>query len=179
MPANRLPMMANQPGTPNSLIRLEHQPLAGCLLPQSSHWQQLSSLAYLPARGDEKVGGCGLIAPSLMTSSHSADKNQHNLQTTRCIKMMDTDSMCSMVSCKCEICCPESMVVWHSLRRTSFQRTEHLFEFSFVKNNGSSNKIHFNHKSVPYVRLLAHRFLGFESTWLMIFFLTLYDLSRF
>ena len=125
------------------------------------------------------MGGCGLIAPSLMTSSHSADKNQHNLQTTRCIRMMDTDSMCSMVSCKCEICCPESMVVWHSLRRTSFQRTEHLFEFSFVKNNGSSNKIHFNHKSVPYVRLLAHRFLGFESTWLMIFFLTLYDLSRF
>lgn len=117
----------------------------------------------------EWEGGRGvLIAHSLMTSSHAADKTQHNLQTGRSIKMIHTDSICYMVSCKSEIYRTENLVIWYSQRRGSFQRTEHLSqhpEASFVKNNASSCRMHFNHQSVPFVTVLAHPLPCFEFSW--------------
>lgn len=68
---------------------------------------------------------------------------------------------------------------WEELHFRELSTFSSTYSSSFVKNNGSCNKIHFNHKSVPSVSLLAHRFLGFEFTWLMIFFPILYDLCRF
>lgn len=68
--------------------------------------------------------------------------------------MMGTGSMCSVLSHRHEIRSTGSSVVWHSQGRASFLSTEHLSQHlwhSFVRNNGSSYRIHFNHKSVPSV----------------------------
>lgn len=76
-------------------------------------------MGYSPVRGGVRAGILRLNYTFLTTGSHSADKAQHHLQTTICIRKMDTDTINYIMSCKCEIRPSESMSNSYSQRRIS------------------------------------------------------------